>query len=259
LTAAHSKRGTNGEPPEKKSKVEDSTDDSASLILGVLNCMQPSGDSAASTELWVPGLLRVVLVMLPRSETVSRHNAPGNPHAVSGTLKKYVRPKESTAVVSLVESDTEITCTLCAIARIGGGLLYNRKTGTGDPGTPSSESHHSHPSAPLLLGGVSMSETALPDLNHLRVLFRSPDEMDPADHEWQSRLGTLALGVQLARRLVDAPCNELDTSAFLEQAKAVVHGLKHVSTKVIQGKELEAKGYGGIFGVGKAGECVDCE
>ncbi|KAL3918416.1 MAG: hypothetical protein SGILL_004245 [Bacillariaceae sp.] len=254
LTASHSKKRSDAEPPEKKAKLESSTDDSVNLVTSVLTCMQPAGDSPTSTEVWVPGLLRVVLVMLPKSATVSRHNAPSNPYAVSASLKKYIRPKESTAVVALCEDDTQIKATLCAIARVGGGLLYNRKTGTGHPiGTPTSGTHHSHPASPLLLGGISVSETALPDLNHLRVLFPpSVSSKVDANHEWQSKLGTLALGVQLARRLVDAPCNELDTKAFMEQAKAVVHGLKHVSMNVIRGKDLEAQGYGGLFSVGKA-------
>jgi leucyl aminopeptidase len=143
---------------------------------------------------------------------------------------------------------------VCAISRVWGGLLYNRKTGGKTEKPPNSDSHHSHHMAPLLLGGISVSETALPDLNHLRVLF-PPSAASTEEANvglWRSKLSNVALGIQLARRLVDAPCNELDTIAFVEQAKSVVQGVNHVSTLVIKGKELKEKGYGGLYNVGKA-------
>ncbi|KAG7338321.1 leucyl aminopeptidase [Nitzschia inconspicua] len=244
-----------GEPHRKKPKVESQQelDTSASLIQRVLSTLQPSLDTAASTELWLPRdplLLRVVLIALPA--TVSRHNSSSQPYAVSSNLKKFVRPKESTAVVGLFES-SEVYATICAVSRVGGGLLYNRKTGGKTDILPNSDSHHSHAMAPLLLGGISMSETALPDLNHMRVVF--PPSASPEDKEvglWRTKMCNVALGIQLARRLVDAPCNELDTTAFLEQAMAVVQGVRHVTTKVIKGKELMDKGYGGLYNVGKA-------
>jgi probable aminopeptidase NPEPL1 len=192
----------------------------------------------------------VGLIVLP--PTVSRHNSASQPYAVSSNLKKIVRPKESTAIVALCGS-SQVFGTVCAISRVWGGLLYNRKTGGKTEKPPNSDSHHSHPMAPLLLGGISVSESALPDLNHLRVLFPPAASTEEANVGlWRSKLSNVALGIQLARRLVDAPCNELDTTAFVEQAKAVVQGLNHVSTLVIKGKELREKGYGGLYNVGKA-------
>jgi probable aminopeptidase NPEPL1 len=252
LTAPYTK--TEGEPASKKPKVEkEDLEAAASLIQSVLSTLQPSSDSAASTELWVsrdPLVLRVALIVLPA--TVSRHNATSQPYAVSSNLKKFVRPKESTAIVALC-GPADVFGTVCAISRVGGGLLYNRKTGGTTDSPPNSDSHHSHPMSPLLLGGISMSETALPDLNHLRVLFPPSATTETTNAGlWRTRMSNVSLGIQLARRLVDAPCNELDSLAFLEQAMAVVQGVNHVSTQVIKGKELKEKGYGGLYNVGKA-------
>jgi probable aminopeptidase NPEPL1 len=242
------------EPASKKVKVETTEVETASrLIRGVLLKLQPTLENAAVGELWVPRdpvLLRVGLIVLP--PTVSRHNATSQPYAVSSSLKKIVRPKESTAIVALCGS-SQVFGTVCAISRVHGGLTYNRKTGGKTEKPPNSDSHHSHPKAPLLLGGISVSETALPDVNHLRVLFPLfVSTKETAIGRWRSKMSNVALGIQLARRLVDAPCNELDTMAFVEQAKAVVHGVNYVSTLVIKGKELKEKGYGGLYHVGKA-------
>ncbi|CAN0572879.1 unnamed protein product, partial [Ectocarpus sp. 12 AP-2014] len=63
-----------------------------------------------------------------------------------------------------------------------------------------------------------------------------------------------AEGIQLAARLVDTPPNVLSTTAFIEEALAVARGLppSMCAVKVIRGDELEAQGFGGLYGVGKA-------
>ncbi|KAF5224187.1 putative aminopeptidase, putative,metallo-peptidase, Clan MF, Family M17 [Trypanosoma cruzi] len=64
--------------------------------------------------------------------------------------------------------------------------------------------------------------------------------------------------VQLCQRLVDAPTNLLDTITFTEIAAGHVEKLKgegrDVSIGIIAGEELREKGYGGMYGVGKAAE-----
>jgi M17 aminopeptidase N-terminal domain 2/Cytosol aminopeptidase family, catalytic domain len=253
-------RGYKNESPPtlKKTKLSASAETTV-LLQSILARLHPSPDSGVSTEAWLPmtssisGLLRVVLMVLP--DKVSRHNAPGNPYGITTLLKRHVRPDESTAVVALVESPDHVRSTVCAIARVGGGLLYNRKTGgsTDRGSTSGSDATSSH--APLLVGGTSILETSLPSMNHLRVLFApSIVSSSSTSSALQAELASLALGIQLTRRLVDAPCNELHTTAFKEQALAVVRGMDHVTTRVIEGKELEAQGYGALYGVGKAGK-----
>lgn len=70
----------------------------------------------------------------------------------------------------------------------------------------------------------------------------------------QKDLDTLehaAYGIQLAASIVDKPCNEMHTDAFVEAVQEVGNALGVKST-IIRGEELEKRGFGGIFGVGKA-------
>ncbi|KPI89856.1 aminopeptidase putative metallo-peptidase Clan MF Family M17 [Leptomonas seymouri] len=71
-------------------------------------------------------------------------------------------------------------------------------------------------------------------------------------------LAIVARSVQLCQRLVNAPTNLLDTVTFTEIAVRWAEKLKKggldVSVDVIAGEELRERGYGGIYGVGKAAE-----
>lgn len=106
-----------------------------------------------------------------------------------------------------------------------------------------------------------------------------------------ARIAALADGVRLAARLVDAPPNEMHTDAMVggcfgagqqclmsppkgspglpllknddspayqvEEAGAVLQRLRQhegVAISVIRGEELREKGFGGLYGVGKAAE-----
>ena len=55
-----------------------------------------------------------------------------------------------------------------------------------------------------------------------------------------------------AARIVDTPCNEMHTDAFIDEVRKVADSLKAKPPLVIQGEELREKGFGGIYGVGKA-------
>ena len=67
-----------------------------------------------------------------------------------------------------------------------------------------------------------------------------------------------AYGVQRAAGLVDTPCNILNTSEFVATARRQAASVEvategaRVSVEVIEGEDLREKGYGGIYGVGKA-------
>jgi hypothetical protein len=56
--------------------------------------------------------------------------------------------------------------------------------------------------------------------------------------------------VQLTARLVDAPCNEMNTEAFTAEAVAVAEALG-ITPTIIKGEELRERGFGGLYGVGK--------
>ncbi|XP_038606197.1 probable aminopeptidase NPEPL1 [Tachyglossus aculeatus] len=58
-------------------------------------------------------------------------------------------------------------------------------------------------------------------------------------------------GVRLAARIVDTPCNEMNTDNFIEEIKKVGKDLGIIPS-VVRDEELKKRGFGGIYGVGKA-------
>lgn len=65
-------------------------------------------------------------------------------------------------------------------------------------------------------------------------------------------LGAVAECVRRCAAQVDAPCNEMHSAIFAQQAIDLASQLSGVSTEEIVGEELAARGFGGIYGVGKA-------
>ncbi|KAJ8042090.1 putative aminopeptidase NPEPL1 [Holothuria leucospilota] len=64
-------------------------------------------------------------------------------------------------------------------------------------------------------------------------------------------LSNAAAGIRLSQSIVDRPCNQMTTDDFVEEARKVASELG-TEILVIRDKELETKGFGGIYGVGKA-------
>lgn len=58
-------------------------------------------------------------------------------------------------------------------------------------------------------------------------------------------------GIRLSAKITDAPCNEMNVSAFINEINIVASDLK-ISATVIRGEELRERNFGGIYGVGKA-------
>lgn len=58
-------------------------------------------------------------------------------------------------------------------------------------------------------------------------------------------------GIRLAAKIVDAPCNEMNVQHFIDEIGEIASDLGLTAT-VIRGEELNERGFGGIYGVGKA-------
>lgn len=218
-------------PESKKPRL---VNEELDLLQSIVTGLQPSLDSGSSTECWLrrPAknkLLKVVLGVLPNS--VSRHNAPGQPHAITSLLKKHVHPKEPTVILPLCESSDYVLSTVCAIARVGGAFMYSRKTGGEKKRTTE----------------IDIRETLNMSANYIRVLFPFSIE-----RKLQDQMAQLAFGIQFTRRLVDAPANDLNTQTFTEQVLEAIKGFKDVKSRIIKGQDLKQQGFGGLWGVGKA-------
>ena len=60
-----------------------------------------------------------------------------------------------------------------------------------------------------------------------------------------------SVGIQLAARIVDMPCNEMNTDAFVAVVEEIGAEL-NCQVNVVRGEDLKKRGFGGIYGVGKA-------
>ena len=183
----------------------------------MLEALRP-GDKGVSTTTWIPAdgaTTRVVAGALP--EPCSRHNSPARPHALADLLSRAVPGAVDAHVVLLLDDRSHALASVGAAARAF--PLYTHK---GERGTERE---------------VSVS-LAAEDLKGI----------DPG------RLGLehAAEGVRLAARLVDMPTSELHTDAFVAEASAAAAALGKVEIHVIQGGDLRDRGFGGLWGVGRA-------
>ena len=175
-----------------------------------------SGDAGASTATWLDGApSRVVACVLP--EPSSRYNAPARPHAVTSLLRKAMGKEKSVAV-------------LLALDEVGHGAAAGCAAVRAFP----------------MFDGKGASKDEDEGDTEVRVAFVAADgEVDTG------RVEALAAGIRLSARLVDTPTSVLDTDAFVEEAHGVAAELG-VAVQVIQGTELRDRGFGGLWGVGKA-------
>ena len=64
----------------------------------------------------------------------------------------------------------------------------------------------------------------------------------------------MADSVRVAQGLVDMPPNKLTTTEFKDFVVSTATGSPGVSQTVIEGEELQQRGYGGLWNVGKCAE-----
>ncbi|MBN3325164.1 PEPL1 aminopeptidase, partial [Atractosteus spatula] len=154
---------------------------------------------------------------------VSRHNSPSAAHFLTRLVRSCLPGGASRCIVVVCER-SEVFASACAVAR----------------------------AFPLFSRRSSASRRA--DKRLVVVEFVTVGEDNgPLDLGTLECLSSTADGVRLAARIVDTPCNEMNTDHFLEEIKAVGNELRIVPV-IIRGEELREKGFGGIYGVGKAAE-----
>ncbi|XP_059484921.1 probable aminopeptidase NPEPL1 [Neocloeon triangulifer] len=155
----------------------------------------------------------------------SRHNTPARVHSISKLVRSSSIGVDETVMVVCERSD--VYASACAVARAY--PLYSRKT--------SSNSTSSTPPT------VSVY--------FLIVSEDSPVVEAPLLASEVECLQSAAFGVRLAAKIVDMPCNEMNVAHFVKEV-ADVGKLVGASLTVIEGEDLNKKGFGGIYGVGKA-------
>lgn len=89
---------------------------------------------------------------------------------------------------------------------------------------------------------------------HVEFILIENDTIVPGNSLTDTDVACLtnaANGIRLAARIVDAPCNDMNVTHFVEEIGAIASEL-NVKSTIIRGEELNERGFGGIYGVGKA-------
>ncbi|KAL4655753.1 putative aminopeptidase NPEPL1 isoform X1 [Arapaima gigas] len=154
---------------------------------------------------------------------VSRHNSPSSAHFLTRLVRTCLPGGPSRCIVMVCER-TEVFASACAIARAF--PLFSRRS-----------------------GASRRADSKVVTVEFITV----GQDNGPLDLATLECLSNAAEGVRLAARIVDTPCNEMNTDHFLEEIKAVGAELG-ITPTIIRGEELKQRGFGGIYGVGKAAE-----
>ncbi|XP_066521145.1 probable aminopeptidase NPEPL1 [Hoplias malabaricus] len=154
---------------------------------------------------------------------VSRHNSPSAAHFLTRLVRTCL-PAGNQRLIVMVCERSDVFASACAIARAF--PLFSRRT------TSSRRTEKKGVMVEFIIVG---------------------QDNGPLESSTLECVSNAADGVRLAARIVDTPCSEMNTDHFLEEIRAVGNELG-ITPKVIRGEELKQKGFGGIYGVGKAAE-----
>ncbi len=214
--------------------------------------LSPTFDShtCLDTFLDVDGtMVRITLGCLP-SGPASRHNCVAKPHAATEIVKSVAGGDGTLRILLTLASADHAVALGTAVARAF--PLYSHKGGASSGAAAGANGGSKPPRKVEVV--FNMTTSALGTCGVLGNTGEAFDRSVSLLHKLES----LAAGIQLAARLVDAPPNEMHTDAMVEEAGQVLHRLKQlktqdrVSVRVIRGEELKDKGFGGLYGVGKA-------
>ncbi|KAM8947609.1 putative aminopeptidase NPEPL1 isoform 2-T2 [Pelodytes ibericus] len=154
---------------------------------------------------------------------VSRHNSPSAAHFVTRLIRNCL-PGGANRCILMVCERSEVFASACAISRAF--PLFTRRS------SAARRSEKKNVTVEFLLTGQNNG---------------------PMDVATLKCLESATEGVRLAARIVDTPCNEMNTNHFIEEIKTVGKDLG-ITPTIIRDEELKEKGFGGIYGVGKAAE-----
>lgn len=152
---------------------------------------------------------------------VSRHNSPSAAQFLTRLVRSCLPGGANRCIVMVCER-TEIFASACAIAR----------------------------AFPLFTRRSSASKRTEKRIVPVEFILVGQNN-GPLEVATLECLANTVEGVRLAARIVDTPCNEMNTDHFIEEIKAVANQLRIVP-EIIRGEQLRERGFGGIYGVGKA-------
>lgn len=201
--------------------------DEASLSLVKLAGanLKPGLDAGAVATVLVNNGGTIQTLVLARLATAcSRHNSPSRCHSLSALIKAN-KPSGDLKVILIPSNFDHAFAQACAVARHF--PLFTMKT---------------------------TSSGARVELDvDVDVIVHCPSADRAAAERLCFEANHIAESIRLTQRIVDAPPNMMQTRQLVEEARAVAAELG-CKIEVIEGEQLSNRGFGGIWGVGKAAE-----
>lgn len=152
---------------------------------------------------------------------VSRHNSPSAAHFLTRLVRTCLPPGTHRCILMVCER-ADAFASACALARAF--PLFTHRSGA------SRRTEKKTVTVEFFLVG---------------------QDNGPVEVSTLQCLANATEGVRLAARIVDTPCNEMNTDTFLEEIKKVGKDVG-ITPTIIRDEELKTRGFGGIYGVGKA-------
>lgn len=153
----------------------------------------------------------------------SRHNTPSHAHSVTKLVKNLTSGVDEFIVIVCERQD--VFASGCAVARAF--PVYSRKSS-------------------------SLQQAANQVPHKVTVEFIVVDSAGgrPLGEPELRCLAAAAEGIQLTAKIVDTPCQDMNTEAFIKEIEQVGSALG-IKPTIIQGEELERRGFGGLYSVGR--------
>ncbi|KAK4885658.1 hypothetical protein RN001_001929 [Aquatica leii] len=159
----------------------------------------------------------------------SRHNTPSRSHAITRLVQNCSVGVNESIVIVCERSD--VFASGCAVARAF--PLYSKKT-------PAVNNENVNVFVEFII--VPSINGKEPEEN-MELVEITEEELKVLEHA--------SYGIRMTARIVDTPCNEMNVDYFIQEILNVGSALD-IKPLIIRGEELCKKGFGGIYGVGKA-------
>lgn len=200
------------------------------VYQSALICMQPSPTDVCSLYLNMANI-----AALPKR--CARHNAPSHANFITKLVRSTCLGVDENVVIVCERQD--VLASACAVARAY--PIYSRKT--------------LKPASAANGTGGAAGNASPPTSATVRVEFilvdGGQDDVQPLSDNDLVCLEEICASVRSVARIVDTPCSEMNVKDFTQEIQQVASELG-VACTVIEGEELREKGFGGIYGVGKA-------
>lgn len=203
-----------------------------------ISCLHPSPTDKCSLYLDVATVAAVPL-------KCSRHNTSSRAHAITRLVKSNVLNVSEESVVIVCERP-DIFASACAVVRAF--PLFSRKTG----GNSNRQQFDVDAKGDDTADGMNAVNPII-SIEFIVIEKDGHVAKQPLTQDEIACMEYAARGIRLAARIVDTPCNEMNVSHFVKEAENIAQELG-ITAKVLRGEDLRERGFGGIYGVGKAAD-----